>query len=222
MPALPPAPNVLRVILRYTFSSDTDVINRFFFRYTGAAPSNAELTTWANLIGTQWASKLAPLATADVTLTQVEVTDLTTSSSAQAVVTVSHPGSNTGGQLAAGTATLMNYGVQRRYRGGKPRSYLPYGAEADVLNGQQWVASWPTTVLTAYFAFLNAINAAPPGGTTIAAQVNVSYYHPEPGFVPSFPGEDVPSVIRPTAVIDDITSTTVSQTFASQRRRQRA
>lgn len=222
MPALKPAPNVLRIVWRYHYAKDLDVVNRFYVRYAGAAPTNAALATFATTVGGLWGSHLAVLAPTEVILFETEVTDLSSDTAAQGVDVTGHTGSNAGGQLAAGTATLINFSVQRRYRGGKPRMYFPFGAQTDLADAQTWITTWPTTVDAAWQQVLLGIFTTPPAGATIAEQVNVSYYSGFTVVTGSTGRAHNVSTPRPTGpLIDVISGSSVSASVASQRRRQR-
>src|SRR6516162_351881 len=221
MPALPPAQNVIRVVLRYTQSTDLNSINRLFLKYAGGPPQNADLTTWAAFVGTRWANRIGAACHADTSLTLVEATDLTSSTSGQGIDTTVHAGTLAGTPLPAATAMLINYQMQRRYRGGKPRTYLPVGVAAQVLDEQHWVEVFRSNTESNWGAFITDIASAPPNTVTSMHQVNVSYYYPDPTWISSGKPPPVPSVVRPSSVVDDITGHKADPRFGSQRRRNR-
>jgi hypothetical protein len=220
MPALPPVPATFRVDLHHKLANDMNVVSRLFFNYTGPAPTNAQMNTLATAVRTAWNSNVGILAGAQVNVHQVECIDLSSATGAIGFDSTTVTGTRAGTTLAAGTAVLINYAVARRYRGGKPRSYLPYLMAADLTDAQDWTAAAVTATNSAWGAFITAIKAAPWSGATITNQVNVSYYQ-------GFASVQNPVTLRwknlskPRAVplVDVITSFSTNAKPASQRRR---
>src|ERR1700688_4306783 len=102
MPALIPQPNVLKVRMLWANSADVDIGTSLFFTYSGTAPSNATCGTLAADFEAFGVSDLLGLVSTDVTLTGVEVTDLTSPTAGQGSVGVHHSGSRGSGVLPAG------------------------------------------------------------------------------------------------------------------------
>lgn len=219
MPALPPAAQVLRVTLKYTYALDTVVMNRYYFKYGGTAPDNTGLNTMAGNIGASWNTNMAPLTHASCSLTSVTVTDLTSAGAAQGINSSSHPGTRAGTTVPAGTCGIIDFHIQRRYRGGKPRIYLPVGIASDLLNSQTWTTTFQTGLFAGWNAFLSG--GTPPAGTTLTYQCNVGYYHDWEEKKGSTGRPYAASKVLATPNIDQITSATVDQRVGSQRRRNR-
>lgn len=217
MPALPNVPQVIRVVLKHTYSTDTNVVNRFYLRYSGTIPDNTAMNTLAGNVASSWTTNIAPLCGPIVSLEQVTTTDLTSTTSAQGQNTFHHPGSRTGLAVPASAAALVNLHIQRRYRGGKPRIYFPCGTSTDMANSQNWSATFLTAMLAGYNAFIAGISA--PAGMSINAQVNVSYYAGFTVHTGSTGRASNISTPRASAVVDTVTSASVDQRIASQRRR---
>lgn len=177
MPPLPNVPGVLRVQLKHTVAEDTDAIVHLYFTYTGAAPSSAALSTMAGTVRGAWNTGIKAFASTQVKLVEVVITDLTSASSGVGVDSTSVTGTKSGLANAGAVALLMNYVIARRYRGGKPRSYLPYFAAGDMDDQQTWTPATTASFLAAWNTFIGATIAAAPGGATITGQVNVSYYN---------------------------------------------
>jgi hypothetical protein len=220
MAALPDVAQVVRIQLRHTLESDTDVLPRFYLNYAGSAPTDAQLNTFCTSIATAWNSDLSPFHGSEVTLTEVLAVDLSTATSAVGAAGVSHAGSRSGGPLPAGTAALLNFAISRRYRGGRPKMFMPAFTVTDILNAQSWATTAPGNLLTAWNSFMTAVLAAGWSGAGTLTQVNVSYYE---GFTVYNPGggkraKNVPTP-RATPVVDLIIATSVSIRPASQRRR---
>lgn len=221
MPPLPSVPNVLRADLLWSDGSDTSVRTRQFYRYSGGPPNASDAVALAADIYSP-ASAMAALWSTNTDLTGVEVTDLSSPAGGQGLHAQSTAGTRVGSDLAGGTALVVGYVIQRRYRGGKPRSYFPWFTSADLTSRQQWNSTDLGIVdsdLATYFA---AVIGLTEGTTTITDHVNVSYYD---GFtVVTNPttgrARNVPK-LRTTPVVDVIQSFAARPTPGSQRRRNR-
>lgn len=220
MPALPSVPKVIRVVLVHSYGIDLGVITRFYVQYTGTAPTSANLTSWGTAIGSAWNTNMAPQHNAIVHLTNIEMTDLSSSTSAQATVNVSYVGTLAGNQLPADTCVVTSYTITRRYRGGKPRGYWPGGSTGVLATPQSWTAAYATAFDAALQAFQVAIFAAPWSGSGTLAQVNVSYYqgHTAVQDPITLRWRNVP-VLRTTPLVDVVLAHTSRQRIGSQRRR---
>jgi hypothetical protein len=219
VPALPAVPNVLRVTLLATMGSDVDVLNRFYLQYAGTAPTNAQLSTLAAGIGTDWGTDLKAKAISAYILEEVEITDLSSPTGALGTATIGTAGTRAGSAIAAGSAVVLQFHIARRYRGGHPRIYLPYFGDTDVVTPQTWGAASLTALVSSWNAFITAILARTWAGGTLSAQVNVSYYQ---GFhnvtLPSGRETSKPT-LRGTPVVDLVASVSANPHICSQRRR---
>lgn len=220
MPALPAAPNVLKVRTHFDYSNDTSASWRYYFLYSGTAPTSANLATMAATVLAATATDLASLASSNVTFTEVEVTDLSSATAGYGQATGSHVGTRSGANLPNSTCALHLMHIARRYRGGKPKVFLPFGTGGDLTNGVDWTSAFVSAVQTGIGSYLGAIEAAAPSGTTIANLVNVSYYH---GFTlvtspTTGRGRNVPT-LRAAPVIDNVLSSSFPTRPSTQRRR---
>jgi hypothetical protein len=176
-----------------------------FFHTTSGPVSNADLITIAALVSTQWNTNLAADTPNTTILRQVEAEDLGNPSTVPGLWSGSRPGSYPTTGQSAEVATLVNFVIARRYRGGKPRVYLPMGVSAQLSSPVQWQSTY-TSAVTAHWAnFQTAIRSGSPSSATLDKQVNVSYY--------------AHHALRGSPVVDDILSASASPIPASQRRR---
>lgn len=219
MPALPAVSKVIRVEYGFTIGEDLGALCREFFQYTGAGASGTDLATLCGNIGASFADQLAADMTADRILETVTITDLTSDTAPQAFAVVDVPGTNADTKLPASAAVLQSFEIDRRYRGGHPRTYWPFGGEADMQDAQTWTTDFVSVVgtdLAAHFAEWSADLV--PGITTVAP-VNVSYYA---GFTvhegTTGRARNV-STPRPVPVVDAITSYITRVGIAQIRRR---
>lgn len=220
----PPLPDVpcVRCALDYTRTDGFTGGSRFYLSYSGSAPSGANCTTLGTDIGTQWAAHLAYWITSNWTLTEVDVLDIATHTGASAATPVTHAGTNGGTPISSNAATVIEYGIARRYRGGKPRMYLPPASTSEMANDSTWVGADISAFATAFGAFIAAIEALSIGSMGTLTHVNLSYYQ---GFTnhsnTSGRSRAVPTY-RATALHDNVLSYIGKARIGSQRRRRSA
>lgn len=220
MPALPPVPQVLRFQFVMGLAG-INVFTHWFFQYTGGAPSNTDAAALATSASTNWQAQYAPLAASTVSLVAANVTDLTSPTAAFGTNATTRVGTRAGSELTANDCVLVNMKVARRYRGGKPRQYWPFGVQGDLLSPFFWSTTFQSLVATNLATFNSNLLALTWTGGNISRPVNVSYFQ---GFtVVTNPitgrARNVPK-LRTTPVVDPVTAYAVSQRVATQRRRQ--
>lgn len=223
MPALPDAPNVIRISLEYNTGGALRAGNRFFMQYSGGPPSAAQLNSMATDVSGLFGDDLAALMNSDYSLVGVTCTDLTSDTSAEGSWTGSVPGTRSGSATAASVndAATQNFTIARRYRGGKPKTFWPFGVEGDYQTVATWTASFVSAVEAAWATFLAGLLAITGAGCTLTTHVNVSYYS---GFASvenpvTKRWRNIPTPRSGDAVVDTITGNSVSATIGSQRRR---
>lgn len=219
MPALPSAPNCLRIRFLHTVGNDTNTGWHLFFRGDKAA-NGAQMSAVVVAAQTAWGTNFAPLTSADTTLTRTNGTDLSDPAGTFAEDPTTHVGTRVGGFLPASTCMLYNMVIGRRYRGGKPRVYLPVGVQPDLSNAQTWNAALANSVNTAMSAVVTAIENSIKTWSSTADLVNISYYHlvnvAPPGSTPIYK-----TVLRDSPQVDPIVGRQANLTVSSQRRRLR-
>lgn len=224
MPPLPPIANVIRVQLKHTVGDDLDALDRFYLQYAGEPPTVADMVAFVSAVGTAWATHLQAFAGAYVELTEVLAQDLSSDTAAVAEEAVALTGTRAGADLPAGVAVLINFGIARRYRGGKPRVYVPYFTDADVLTPQSWAAASVANLQAAFQAFLTECEAAVWAGGGPMSQTSVSYYLGSTdvisGTVPYMRGK-TKATLRAVPLAFPVTNVLVSSVPSSQRRRNR-
>jgi hypothetical protein len=212
---LPPVPNVIKTILRGLVDGlgIEKWENILHWAYTGQAPSNADLATFATNIATAWSTNMAPEAPSQTTLNMVNNVDLTSASAAGGEWSGSHAGSRGDDSIPANAAVLISYPVQMRYQGGHPRSYLFVGGNADLQGATLWSTAFQAEALNHWKSFLNAIIGSTISGTTISGLVCVSYIDKE--------ANPTPPYRRPTPLVLPlvVNEAVCSPAMASQRRR---
>jgi hypothetical protein len=208
------------VQLKYRVGTDTGALTKLHFAYTGSAPTTADATSIANGIASAWNTNLATLMANGLPLEDVTVTDLASSTGVEVTVSTSYVGSRSGSVNANSVAVLTNASVARRYRGGKPRSYMPGGVANDLSAGQ-WTSSFQTAWNTGYRAFIAAVEALSAGGTSLSNSVSVSYYSGFTSVTNPITGrtKDVAKLRTGGPVVDTITAWSINPSTGNQRRR---
>lgn len=221
-PVPPPASPCVKIELGYTHASGNKAGSRFFLSYSGAAPSAANCNTLATDVASAWNTDLAQLISVDWSLDLVDVLDIATGSGNSGSDAPSDPGTRSGTGLTWSVATNIQYLIARRYRGGKPKMYLPPGLQSDLYNGATWQASYVTEVQTQITAFFTALEALTVGSMGTFQHVNLSYYQGFKNIANSSGRERAVPQYRTAALLDTVTGYTVHNEVSSQRRRRTA
>jgi hypothetical protein len=221
MPPLPAVPNVLVVSTKFTVGSDTNVQTRWHFQYTGGPPSNADCTAMAATILGDANTDLASDVHLTSTIAGVEVYDLSSATAGAGSSSGSTVGSKGGTPLPANTCCLCNATISRRYRGGKPRTFWPFGGGADIGTAQTWTTTSQSQMQTGLNNYRTHILAVSHGSTVIASHVNVSYYSGFTVITDPVTGRVrmVPKLRTGGPLVDQITGISVNPKPGTQRRR---
>lgn len=203
---------LMPVTLRPTLQS------RFYVSYASTAPTAAQLNTFAGSVRSAWGTNLASLASTNESLTGVIATDLSSGGlSGSDSTTVA--GTRAGTEAPVQSCVVIKFLIARRYRGGKPKIFLPFGVQADQADVAHWSGAFVTAVATGWGNFVTAVQAAGWTGSGALNVVNVSYYQ---GFttVTRLPlrARNVPT-LRGTPLVDTVTAFNVNSLMGSQRRR---
>lgn len=219
MPQLPAVPNVVRIELKQSLEANPDVINRFFYSFTGTS-TVAGLTAMATALENTMKSDWQPFVGSQNTLTDIIIVDLSSDSA---------PEYDLGGlaiqgslsiETPPGLALVTSYHVARRFRGGHPRSYWG-GVDPSQINADgHWAPTYAANFQTLMqLGVTNTLAGVTFDTMTPVGQVNVSYFQ---GFkaveYPSGRYRNVPQ-LRAVPVVDPITSWSYNIKPASQRRR---
>lgn len=220
MAPLPAVAKVLKIALVWTDGVNDDIVSRFFVRYSGVAPTDSDLATFGGAINTAYSAHLASLAGESVSLTRSELVDLSSATAAAADVPHADGGSRTGHALPIDVSVVISYIMGRRYRGGHPRGYFPFGVSEDLNNLQVWQTDFVTEVDGAWTDFFVALEAAGWAGAGTLTHVNISYYAGFTVVIDPVTGRarNLPT-LRGAPVVDNISSHVVRAHVGTQRRR---
>lgn len=218
---LVPLPDVptMRVRVIGTDGPGNDWGTRFYLSYGGSAPTGANCTTLAGDISSAFSAHLASLMTSNSIMNEVDVLDIATDSGLSGQDHTVVAGTRSGTSMPAQVATNIEYGIARRYRGGKPRAYWPFGVMGDESNVSMWGSSFIGDCNTGIEAFFTAVEALSVGAVGTLTHVNLSYYKGFTNHTSTSGRESAVPTYRATALHDDITGYFTKALISSQRRR---
>jgi hypothetical protein len=217
-PPLPETP-CIRARLIYNQESAKTAGNRLYFSYAGSAPAAADCTTLATDIAAAWSTHMASITYDGNSLNEVDVQDIATDSGAFGTWDGDDSGTRSGAFVPDNCAFNVEFDLSRRYRGGKPRVFLPAGVQGDLLDQSKWSVTFQGLVETAWSAFIAEIEALSVGAVGALAHVNISYYKGFTNFTQPSGREKAVSKYRDTALVDTVVGYSYKQVVGSQRRR---
>jgi hypothetical protein len=225
--ATPPLPDTpcIRVRLDYSQTDGFFGGNRLYFAYSGTAPTGAQCVALATYIqGTEFGAQIRGLFSAAWSLAEVDVLDIATTSGRGGSATTPVAGNRSGSAMPAQVAMGIEFNIAERYRGGKPRCYLPVGVDSDQQNPGQWTSTFTALCGTAWGDFIAGICAQGLVAANDLTHVMLSYYDGVNTSSPPWrgPGFKYPPKYRSTALHYPISGYAPKQEFSSQKRRRTA
>jgi len=209
----------MRVALDYNDDNGNLLGSRFFLQYAGAAPTAGNCITIAGDIEAAWLAHLAPLINEAYAIAEVDVLDIATYTGASGQWTGNVNGTESSAQIPANVAVNIEYSIARRYRGGKPRMFMPAPGQAALNDVANWTTDYKDSVNTGVAAFFTAVEAIAVGAVGALTHVNLSYYQGFKNITNSSGRERAVPTYRDTALIDTITAYSCKALVGSQRRR---
>lgn len=202
---LPPVVGVGRTTLQWAYGTDSNVATTLHWQMGSPVWTQADATTVAGAVMAAWVANLLAWQPSGATLQSVTALSLNTLAEQPGVAAASHVGTLSGYTLPADTCVLVNHKIARRYRGGRPRNYLPLGISTHLADPQHWDSVHLADYQSAWNAFVTACTSGGTGAAAMEHLVNVSYYQAK--------------VLRPTPVVDSVLASVVNPIPGSQRRR---
>ena len=200
---------------------NTAIGSRIFYSYTDAsAPSIADLNTLCTNVRTAWNTNLAGMLTSDGVLEAVIADDLASAAGNQGANRTTAAGTRAGHYFDQMQAVVINFRIGTRYRGGKPKVFLPFGIVTDAESGNLWTSAFQSALNTAWGNFTTALNGLVAGGITLGTQQAVSYFKGAQNNTSTskWARRNVPAP-RGTPVVSSVLSYSVSPIVSNQRRR---
>ena len=189
--------------------------------YSGTSPTTADLGAIAAAGVTAWGASIAPLSPTVFQLREVVAVDLKNPSTVEGTASATTNGTRAGAAMTDGVCGVVVYTPDRRYRGARPKAFLPVGVQGDLANGQQWSATFLTALKTAVQTVISDLVASSPAGVTLTHSVCVFRTGP-PYTVVSNSGKtrshSVGTQLNPPLVVDTL-SIDANPKVGSQRRR---
>jgi hypothetical protein len=152
----------------------------------------------------------------------VDVIDIASDTGLSGVWTGSHPGTIGSEQLPAQCAANVEYDIARRYRGGKPRMFLPPPSLNETASPSKFTDSYLTGLGNQFPLFFAAISGVTVGATVVTAHVNVSYYQGFTNVTNSSGRTRAAPKYRTAALVDVIEGYAPKALIGSQKRRRAA
>jgi hypothetical protein len=220
--AVPPLPDTPCVRVRVSGPTGIGTFwgVRFYLAYAGSAPTGANCTTLAGDIASAWTTSIRPLYPAYFTQNEVDVLDIATNLGLSGQDTTSHGGTLATTALPTQVATNIEFNIAQRYRGGKPRMYLPGGSEEVLLDQGHYQPSFITTCNTNVAAFFTALAALSVGSMGALKHVVLSYYQGFTNYTPA--GKryySAPTYRTPNALHFDVKGYSAKALLSTQDRR---
>lgn len=126
MPPLPPIANVIKIVHTGTVNAEPwATVSHWRYTTISGTLDNDQLTLVCAKFVNSWRDNVRPYISHQVTDTQVEGTDLTSTTSAIGVAPDGDTGAGGGTIISPESSVLISKTVLRRYRGGHPRTYWP-------------------------------------------------------------------------------------------------
>lgn len=220
MPPLPSVPSVVDLKLTFTTAGSVPASTHFYFSYSGGPPQAADLTSFAADAASEWSTQIAGQTGNNIALTEVSATDMQTNSGAVGIWTGENKGTSPDISLSSGACFNVGAKIARRYRGGKPKVFLPGVPTAYLGTGNELTPGAISDITGAVIAFVGALSAKSFPSFTTTNAVNVSFYSGFTTVVNPTTGRsrNVPK-LRSTPVVDVISTWACSPKLGSQRRR---
>ena len=218
---LPPVPGVVRIDHTFNAGSDANALVRCHAFYTGGPPEAADCNSIAASLSALYSSELKALCSANNELNNLKVLDLSSDLGYSGQDATPVTGTRTGTNIPAGSALLVNYGIRRHYRGGKPRSYWPFFVSLDLVGAGAWQSASVTAAQSAFDAWLAGVPGITSGTTELQYLCSVSYFqgYNAATITPSGRAKNQSKLRSGGPVVDPITSVAVNPKPGSQRRR---
>lgn len=212
-------PGGLKISFQFQYGLDTTCFSHMTFKYSSGPPTPTQIQQVADSAHAGWVTNVKPVHHSSVALTNIVATDLSDPSTPQGLWAGSEVGTATGGVLPASTCVLINMKLARRYRGGHPRMYWPWGTDADLQGPQTWLPASITKFQTAFSGLSNKIASDSTWSSPLLANASISYYHQSTWHGDDQTGHYQVPTPRVPPLLEVATGFSYPVTLGSQRRR---
>lgn len=176
MTPLPSVPGVLKLTLDWIIDTDSAAQTITHWAYSGGPPSTSQCVTLAADFASAFGTACSGSFVADHAVSAETVLDLSSSSGAAGTSPTHIAGTHSGTALTNGVNAVILHEIAQRYRGGRPKNWLPFGSQTDLANNSTWIGASASGFAAAWNSFRTGALAITVGGVSITNQVAVSYY----------------------------------------------
>jgi len=155
MAVRPPIANVIKMEWTWTCSG-VPLANILHVGYSSAPPIPGDLVDMAGQAGVEIADFYLTALNPDYVLVEVICTDLSSDTGNVGSFSSGVAGSNSDPPISAGSSLMVNWQIARRYRGGKPRTYLPPMTSYRLATP----STWDETALSETSTFITNLRSA--------------------------------------------------------------
>jgi hypothetical protein len=214
-------PNTIELGLHWAIDEYPNATTKLHFSIAAASATPADLQTLVNGVGAALNGNVSAAIGTHVKLVTVTATELGSGQQNTASAQPNMVGTRAGAWLPANACVLALYKIGVRYRGGKPRSYLPFGTAPDLADAQTLTSAAVTDLQQKWITGVTNIIGIAAGSAKPTGAVTVSYYGgTPPALAQNKNGETTwHSQRRQNPVTYPVLNTTISTRLASQRRR---
>ena len=205
MAPLPPLPGAVRIVVKQSLAGVS--VYNVLHAIAGVQPhdwTSGELSTLSSAVRAAWVTNVIPLQSANLTLTDVTVTDIGSDTGGESTATGTTAGGVAGTSSPANVAVTWSWKISTRYRGGHPRTYIGGIPQSAISTANTMTSTTKTNHATAAAAIRTAVNAQTAGGNPVVFGV----VHYRRG-----------GVLLDIPIFSPITGVSVDDRFDSQRRR---
>jgi hypothetical protein len=205
MTPLPPVANCIKYQQSWHIDFNLSAEAVLHFSISGGPPNASQAAALAASYQAAAVSDFKALMNPSSAVGLGTVTDISSDTGVQATAGEVTAGTRSGTPNAAAVSLVANHQISRRYRGGKPRTYCPWGNAEDLESMGTWTPTFLTNSATAWSSFITTCLSASSGGVATVDFVCVSYFlNKEP---------------RSTPLMETINLTTSRTRVGSQRKR---
>lgn len=172
---LPPVEGVARTILKGLVADKTwEIVQHWGIG--GGTMTAGFVSALAEAVYTSFADTLLDYLNPQNSIEAVEATDLSSDMGVQETIELSTSGASGGsGDIASSSAVVVSKGIDLRYRGGHPRTYLAIGMGSDLTSTSEWTSGFVADIDSDWGNYVDNIIGISVGGNTVDAEVMVSY-----------------------------------------------
>ncbi|MBA0086836.1 MAG: hypothetical protein HRJ53_17785, partial [Acidobacteria bacterium Pan2503] len=159
---LPVVPGVIKVSLGW-LNGGVQWGSNIHFHYSSAPPDDATCAQCAGLVALEFGAAVMPNLSNDCAFNHVEVMDLSSKSGGVAINSPSTIGGHTEPTISDSACFMLNHKIKQRYRGGKPRTYLPGVVTIQCTDGKTLTSAAINAINTGWDLFVGNMRSGSSG-----------------------------------------------------------